>query len=242
MLEIPNLHNWRTDLSAQATAELDEKLSLRKVSANEAIYSSGDKSTSGYQIVSGRVKICNYTVDGGELILSNLHRGDCVGDLGLITGEDRVNYAVACEDTVVNVLERSDFDFLCKKYSEIPISINKLLCHRLQMVFMMVEDAYLLPLRERLARVIIRLGLSRGRQLDNGSIYVEDIPHETLGQMVGATRQSVGRELKHLCDQGFITLDYSRINIIDMEKMIAEFDLIISHQPLVATYPDRKKK
>lgn len=241
MQEIPNLHNWRANLSDGALADLEKLLTTRKLTTDESLYSTGDPSVCGYQIITGRIKISNYSADGDEMIIANLQDGDCVGDLGLITGECRFNHASAICDTEINILNRNDFEQLCIKHPEIPMSINKLLSNRLRILFTMVEDAYLLPLYERLARTIVRLALSYGKHDDEGNTIVSDVSHETLGQMVGATRQSIGRELKKMSSQNMLRLEYSKLIIPDLTSMVEQFDHIISHEPIVPSYPLKPK-
>jgi CRP/FNR family transcriptional regulator, cyclic AMP receptor protein len=235
--KISDLHNWHASLSAKIRAEIDDLSTRRHFDAGKVVFAAGDMSDCGYHIISGHVKFCAYAKDGRELILGNLLSGDCIGEVGLITGEPRSNYAVACQDTDVNILMRKDFESLCLRYPQIPISINRVLCHRLRMMFASVEDASLLPLRERVARTIIYLTLSRGVACADGSIEIAGISQETLGQMHGSTRQSIGRELKKLESDNLVRLSYSKLIVLDIEAMRARFEQAVSHDPIVAVYP-----
>lgn len=240
MLVIPNLHNWRKRLSQAALEDLNELLTIKKYSKDQFIYSLGETSYSGFQIVSGRVNICTYSKEGDELILSNLHPGDCVGDIGLITGHCRINYAVACEECLLNVLNRDHFESLCLKHPEISVSINKLLCHRLQMAFEMLEDSYLLPLYQRLAKVLIRLTLSHGKAETDDIIVVNNVSQETLGLMAGATRQSIARELKKMEADDLLTLKYNKLTVPNLKNMIEQFEHVFPQAHMVSSYPKKR--
>ncbi len=240
MLAIPDLHNWRKSISLEARNELDKFLTTKKYSSGEYVYSAGETSNYAYQIISGKIKVCNYSKDGNELILSNFHVDDCFGDISLISGLSRINYAVACRDTTLNILKRTDFENIIVKYPEILLSFNKVICNRLQYTMELLEDAVLLPLYQRLAKTLIKLALSRGKTDHQGRVIVKNISQETLGHMVGVTRQSIGRELKKLEDDNLITLKYRQLTFLDLPQMIDEFDYILLNEPLVPLYNTTK--
>ncbi|WP_448213810.1 Crp/Fnr family transcriptional regulator [Colwellia sp. MEBiC06753] len=241
MLVVPNLHNWRKDLSEEALSELKKMVQLKKYAKDQFIYVSREESHSGFQIVSGRVDICTYSEDGDQLILSTLNPGDCFGDLSLLTKERRVNSAVASEDTLLNVLTNEQLESLIQSFPEILLAMNTMLCNRFRMVSEMLEDAYLLPLYKRLAKVLVRLVFSQGIKEKNGDMTVCNVSQETLGLMVGATRQSVARELKKMENDGMLSVKYNKLTIPDLNKMIEQFDLIIPKDSLVASYPKEQK-
>lgn len=240
MLVIPNLHNWRKNLSEAALKDVNKLLTLKRYSKDQFVYSFGDSSRHGFQIISGNVKICTYSKEGNELIFSNLHPGDCVGDMGLITGQNRVNYAVACEDSVLNVLSREHFEIICLNHPEILVSINKLLCHRLHLAFEMLEESYLLPLYQRVAKVVVKVALSRGETEGNGTIIVNNVSQETLGLMVGTTRQSIARELKKMELDNMLTYKYSKLIIPDLKSMIEKFEHVFPQEYMVSSYPQEQ--
>jgi CRP-like cAMP-binding protein len=237
---VPNLHNWRKHLSKAALEDLSRLLTIKKYSKGQYIYSLGEASFCSFQIISGLINVCTYSEGGDELILSNLHPGDCIGDMGLITGQYRVNYAIACEDSVLNVLNREHFESLCLKHPEILVSINKLLCHRLNMVFEQLEDSYLLPLYQRLAKTIVRLGLSHAKVNEEDTIVINNVSQVTLGLMVGASRQSIARELKKMEAESFLTLKYNKLTILNLKGMVEKFEHIFPQEHMIPSYPEEK--
>ncbi|PMG29302.1 hypothetical protein BCU94_14510 [Shewanella sp. 10N.286.52.C2] len=235
MLTIQHLHNWRAELPSEIQQQISHRLSFKKFRKDEFIYNSGETSNCGFQVVSGKVKICNYNKEGRELIVAILHAGDCFGDIGLITRYNRPNYAVACTDVEVNVLSHKDYLHLSQHFPEMSIALNRFLCTRIQYTFASLNEALLLPLYERLGAAIVRLALSRGaKELE--AVSLPDISQEMLGQMVGATRQSVGRELKKMQQENLIQIEYGKIFINDIDNMIKLFDLNLSHQAIVPLY------
>jgi CRP-like cAMP-binding protein len=107
---------------------------------------------------------------------------------------------------------------------------------RLRFLFMLAEDASLLPLRQRLARAIVRMGHSVGKIAEDGRATIEGISHDELGKMVGATRQSVGRELKKLEQEGSIEIQYGKLIIGDIAAFGEHYDRLLSAEPVVPDY------
>ena len=104
---------------------------------------------------------------------------------------------------------------------------------------MLAEDASLLPLRQRLARAIVRMGHSVGQVRADGSATIDDISHDELGKMVGAARQSVGRELKKLEREGAIQIEYGKLIIHDIAGFGAQYDKLLGIEPAVPDYQER---
>lgn len=101
---------------------------------------------------------------------------------------------------------------------------------------MLAEDASLLPLQQHLARVIVRVGLSEAQVDEEANITVNNCFHDELGKMVGATRQSVGRELKKLELNGSIEIKYGKLIIKDIAAFGARYDKLLSVEPVVPNY------
>lgn len=231
---ITKLHTWRGSLSPEATAELKSHLSERRLVAGEALYYFGEAADYGYQIVTGRIEINSFTSIGREYVAGSLGEGDTLGDLGLVNGGLRFNNAVALTETKVNVLKRSDYLTLIRKYPEVSQRMAEMLGYRYQSLFGMIQDAYLLPLYQRLGRIVVRMALAQNGAPPSGAIILEDCSQEKLGQMVGATRQSAGREMKKMESAGFILIDYKRVTILDFKTMAEFFGSLVEYEPLTS--------
>ncbi len=92
---ISNLHDFLKGLPNEILEQVNECSSERKIASGNAIYRQGDDSIEMYQLLEGRVKLCNYTIDGREMVSAEFHRGDWIGELGVIDGSLRVSHAVA---------------------------------------------------------------------------------------------------------------------------------------------------
>jgi CRP-like cAMP-binding protein len=234
--KISNLHNWISELPDDIADEIRRQFVSRRLTDGEYLYHQGDEPEACYQVAQGRLKVCNYNYAGQELVHTHLMPGDCVGDWGLLIEQPRMNNAVACGDTEVNILRKSRFNAVYDKYPDIPRALNRVMARRLRLAFMLSEDASLLPLRQRLARVVIRMGHSLGHVGPDGRTTIENISHEELAKMLGVARPSVGKELKKLEQEGSIAIQYGKLIINDIAAFGDQYDRLLSVEPVVADY------
>lgn len=240
MKEIENFHNWFALIPKHIQEEIQSRFVLKTYEPGCFLYKNGDSSNASFQIETGKIKICNFSHQGQEYIISYLLSGDWCGDIGLINGTNRFNNAIAVERTQAKLLIKDDFLYIYNKYPEVPKAINIMLCSRLQSALSVLEDASLLPLSFKLARTLCRLGSMVGTESDtDGSCIITPFSHDELGRLVGATRQSVSRELKLLENEGLIELKYSKLIIKNLKSFSEQFDDLLGYEPIVATYSDK---
>lgn len=231
-----NIQSWRSNLSDAATVDLNKHLHTRTLRSGETLYHFGEAAEHGYQIVEGEISINSYTSDGRELVLETLSVGHCLGDIALVNTGLRFNNAVATCKTVVNSLSRKEYDKLCMKHPEIAIRMGEMMGYRFQFMYTLIQDACLLPLYERLGRVLIRMSLGQYQGAKQKTFTIEDCSQEKLGQMVGAARQSVGREMKKMESNGLIKIEYKSITVLDFDAMVSAFGNIVEYEPLTSAY------
>lgn len=209
--------SWIDPLPAEMQQVLESRMRPRSVSDAESIYTIGDNASECYRIRSGAVRISEYTLLGREFQLASWHAGDCFGEIDLIDGLPRFNNAYAVGRTELDVLDKVTFDRLRREHPEIERAISVHLCACIRRLASQVAEASLLPLRERLPRLLGELLGSTERA------EIAGVSQNDLANMLGATRQSVSRELKELERQGWIELGYRSVSIRNRADFIARF-------------------
>src|SRR3978361_1158263 len=97
---------------AMTSAELDETLKFaieRRFPRGTGIFQKGDEGSSLMAVLQGRVKISSVSVEGKEVTLNNIHRGEIFGEIALLDGKQRSADATAAEETLLLVVERRHF-------------------------------------------------------------------------------------------------------------------------------------
>lgn len=236
MRVIPYMHAFVAELSPPARQAFEALCTLRNVGKGEAVYRQGDEPNEIYQLVEGRVRLCNYSLQGREVVSGEFQPGDCFGEMGMIDGLTRVSHAIATNNSVVRVLSRAHFDQLTARYPEVDRKIALMMCRRVRYLYSLNEEGSELTLRQRVARCVLRMAYSRASNNPERELYVA-ISQEELGQMLGASRQSINKELKALVCEGSIKLRYGRIYIHNLEQLGERYEYLLGTEPITPGYP-----
>jgi CRP-like cAMP-binding protein len=195
-------------------------LSLARTLADGAlIHAKGDEPDGLYGIVSGKVKISSHTRGGREIVLTVLEPGQWFGEISLFDGLPRTHDAHAEGETVLVMLPRRDFHRLLERHPHLWGHIVRLLCRRIRVCFTLLEETTFLGLAARLAKRLLYLAESHGRQEPGGTLIDLHLPQEELGRMMGKTRESIGKQLKRWQRSGLIAVKYGSIVIRDRARL-----------------------
>ncbi len=238
MQKVSALHSWIGNLPPAIGEKVTRRMQRRHYDDGAAVYAMGEEGRELYMVEAGKIRFCNYTFNGREIQVGEMRAGDCFGELSLIDGLYRANCAYAQGPAELLILQKQDFDILCAEHLEIPVQINKLLSHRLRMAYTLIEDASVLPMKDRLVRLLGRLGYSVGvaEPGGDGAIVLEGFTHEGLARMLGSTREAITRELKHLEKAALIQRRYGKILIPHIATLINSVDSLIGGEPIVPDY------
>lgn len=217
-----NADPWLRDLPPEVTALL-ASMSLRKrLRHGELLYARGAEADGLYGVVSGRIRISLTHADGREVLLTWFEPGSWFGEVSMFDASPRPQDAHAVGDTEVMLLPRAKFMALLDQHHELYRAFAKLLCRRLRMSLDFVEDMMTLPLSARLAKRLLELAGVYGSATQGAGVAIDlHLPQEDLARMIGATRQSVSKELNAWEARGLIRVEYSRITLLDSERVRA---------------------
>jgi len=206
-------------LSDSDLNDLAGSLRLKPLKQGQTLFWKGDEGTALYIVKKGTIKIVLPSTEGGEIIVTMFSEGDFLGEMALLDGEPRSADAVAIEPSEVFILSRANFlSFLQSNVNAIK-AILSLLSKRLRRTDDMLEDTCFLNVSARLVKKLIALAESHGQQKDNKILIDLSLTQKELGDMVGATRESINKELKSLRKQGLIIIEESRIQILDISRL-----------------------
>jgi CRP/FNR family cyclic AMP-dependent transcriptional regulator len=187
--------------------ELDEIIgfsSERRVARGTTIFTKGDSGASMMAVLSGRVRIGSVSAEGKEVTLNTIRPGEFFGEIALLDGKPRSADAVAVEDTLLMVIERTQFmPFLLRDGSLVDRLLG-VLCERLRSTSLALEDIALFDLPARLARLILKLSEDYGRPLEDGIRIDMKLSQRDLSTLVASTRESVNKQLRIWREDGTV--------------------------------------
>ena len=91
-------------------------------------------------VLTGRVKISNYSADGKEAILNFFAPDRVFGEIALLDGKPRTADATAMEPTELFVLRRQELLRFVEGHPQVAIGLIEGLCAKLRHTTLVVED------------------------------------------------------------------------------------------------------
>lgn len=177
--------------------------SLRSFSGGESLVEFEERTSDIFVIVSGEIRsLLRYAV-GKEAILGSFRRGDLLGEISAIDGLPRSASLTAVTDAAVLVMPRNVLGELLRQRHEVCLALLRLMAARIRVMNERVSELTFLDTKHRLYNALLRL--SRPRQ-DGGRERIVSPPlvHADLAEMIGASRETVSREMSKLSRDGLL--------------------------------------
>jgi len=199
--------------------ELADKMSELDVKKGEVLFRKGSRGTALYVIQRGAIKIVLPSKIGEKMIVAIFKEGDFLGELALPDHEPRSADAVAVMPSRLFLLERQDFFMFLKTNDEAMRVLLASLSNRIRNTDSLLEDTCFLNIPARFAKKLLELGDTFGRQ-DEGELEISlKITQKDLAGMIGASRESVNKELRQLRERGIIDVTARAIRIVDPVRL-----------------------
>ena len=201
------LFNGLDRIELERFAEVTREKSYPKGSV---ILFEDDPGDSLFVVRDGRVKVVLIGEDGREVILGVLGVGEYFGELSLIDDRPRSAHVIAMEDANLIVLRREDFRKRVEENPSVAWSLLTELSRRLRRADDKIGGLVLLDVPGRIARLLLDLAEESGT-----NAIEKTLTHQTIAQMIGASRETVSRAMKDFQDAGWITVERRRIALAD---------------------------
>ena len=179
----------------------------RRYTAKSTIIYAGDRCETLFFIVKGSVTILIEDDDGKEMIIAYLNSGDFFGEMGLFEKEgiekERSAWVRAKTECEVAELSYTKFRELTLQDPDILITLGSQMAERLRNTTRKVGDLAFLDVTGRVARTLLDLCKQPDAMTHPDGMQIKSTRQE-IGQMVGCSRETVGRIIKMLEDQNLI--------------------------------------
>ncbi|MEO1427672.1 MAG: Crp/Fnr family transcriptional regulator [Cyanobacteria bacterium J06633_8] len=189
--------------------------------ANQVILLENDWGGSVYFILEGWVKIRTYNLEGKELTLNILGKGELFGEMAALDEVPRSTDVITLTSTEIGSLPSQDFIKLLNTEPLIGVRLAQLMAKRLRQVNRRLR------LREsdsasRVADTLLFLAEGQGIEGSKG-VEIPNLPHREISSLSGLARETVTRVLTRLEKKKLIQRSGEVICIPDvsaLEKMI----------------------
>ena len=187
---------------------------LRKFDAGDTIFLMDSPGDSMMAILEGNVRISVPSPEGKEIVLAILHPGEVFGEIALLDGKGRTADARAMSRCNVAVLDRRDVVAFFERHPNAWPKLVEVLCDRLRRTDQHLAEMALLEIPLRLAKTLLRL-LVEG----NAASQKIALSQRELGNMVGASRESVNKCLNEWQRRGIVTIEDNFITIANRKML-----------------------
>lgn len=210
------------DLDDRQLGAIGEVARNKSIKRKEELFHKGDDGRQLYIIVSGKLKALTTSVDGDDVVFSIMGPGEVFGEVALLGATPRTATVSAIEKCELLVVDRRDFMAFLNSHPDIAVKMLQVLSARLKRVSELVEDTLFLNLPLRLAKKLTSLARAYGQRVDGGLRVDLKLSQEEWGDLVGATRESINKQVRQWVDQDIVRVDKGYIVILkpgELEKL-----------------------
>ena len=198
-------------------SQLSENRKIRNYKKKETIFYEGDFINAIYFVSSGKVRTYKINNDAKEYSVDLYGKGDFIGYLSVLEGNEHRESAEAMEETTLLKIPKEDFTELLFKNREVSNSFIKMLAHNvLEKEEKLLNLAYD-SVRKRVADSLVTLQ----QKYNNNSTekFSISISRNELASMVGTSPETVIRTLSDFKEDKMIEIKGSKITILQLEKL-----------------------
>ena len=177
---------------------------IHKYPSKSMLLHQGEKAEILYYIVKGSVSVFIKDEEGKEIILSYLNKGDFIGELSFFIEEKKrsasVRAKVGCE---VAEISYKKFHQLIQINPNLLIKVSLQMAFRLKVTSKKVVNLVFLDVTGRITQTLRYLAKQSDAMTHPDGMQIK-ITRQEIGQIVGCSRETVGRILKILEQQHLI--------------------------------------
>ncbi|HBO39504.1 MAG TPA: cAMP-activated global transcriptional regulator CRP [Pasteurellaceae bacterium] len=178
---------------------------IHKYPVKSTIIHAGEKAETLYYLIKGSVAVMMKDEEGKEMILSYLGQGDFFGEAGLFEeGQTRSAWVRVKSSCEVAEISYKKFRQLIQVNPEILMMLSAQLARRLQNTSRQVKNLAFLDVTGRIAQTLLNLTKMPEAMTHPEGMQIK-ITRQEIGQMVGCSRETVGRIIKMLEEQNLIS-------------------------------------
>ncbi len=216
-----------SELQSEALQILEKRCSWRNFSAQEQIIDRQSNTRDVYFVVTGRVRVVNFSMSGREVAFDEIAAGGYFGETAAIDGEPRSATVVSLEDTTVAIMSPEAFHALLIEHPKVALSIMVRMATIIRTSNERIMDLSTLGANNRVYAEILRLAKD---DIQEGNIAkINPIPiHGDIASRVSTTRETVARVLNDLARKGLVKREKDALHILDMEhlsEMVEQFQM-----------------
>lgn len=216
--QILSQNPWFASLPESLANTLLDNGKLKVLNDQQILHKKNDLADGFYCVLSGRIRVSNFSVEGKELVLTWIQPGNWFGEISLIDGQPRTHDGHAEDTTTLLKITKSAFEKMFNDHQDWSQHLMRLLCQRVRATFTLLDETGCLSLKGQLCKRLSLLHKGLEEQQDTLANELT-ISQDALAQLIHSSRQTVNKILKSLQKENVINIKYGKIIILDKSAL-----------------------
>jgi len=201
---------------ADGVAALSRYWTVSNFTPRSVIVSESDTDDDVFFVVEGLARAATFTDNGREVLYSDLPRGDAFGIFAAIDGLPRSTNVFAKEQSRIARMSAKHFREVLYDHKGVNEAFMRYLVDRIRYLSGRMTEATTLSTEQRLCAQLLRM--SKKTRPDQG--FIERVAtQQELATLIASQRESVGREMSKLKDQGLILREGKSLKILSLRGL-----------------------
>jgi CRP/FNR family transcriptional regulator, cyclic AMP receptor protein len=207
-----------SSLPVPVARDLQRKLILVRRNPGSILYRQGENADSIFLVLEGRVKMVAIDVDGKTVLLRIAGPGEVLGLAAVVSTKMHLTTAQATLPSVIALLHQQDLADQMRNCTQLSEAVAQCLareCEERAIDMLLLRAAS--SRSQRLAAILLRLADD-----DDTGVHREPAltyTHAELGQLIGASRETITRLMKQFERRGVIKTKHSTFQIVDAQAL-----------------------
>lgn len=214
-------------LSDEQLRSLESRCRMREIPRGSPVYLPADAADGMLLLAAGRVKICGFTPDGKQSILTFIEPGEVFGELAIFEPGTREEYAEAVLAATVLLIPRDVVEQLMLEQPSLSLGVTKLIGLRRRRIERRLKYLLFHSNRDKLVHLLLELVEQYGKTTGEGIEITLKLSHQDLAGIIGATRETVTVNLGELQADGLIKVGRKRVVVKDVRRMAASVSVAV---------------
>ena len=207
-----------SDLDSGDLKKIEEACSFKRFADQEQVIDRQSESTDVYFVISGDVRVVNYSLSGREIALDDMAAGAYFGELAALDGEPRSASVMALSDCLIAAMPQEQFLPLLEKHPSIALKVMKVLARVVRTSTDRIMDLSTLAANNRVQADLLRL--AKDHVDDSNTAEISPIPvHSDIASRASTTRETVARVLSDLARRGVVERQKEALVVLDVEQL-----------------------
>ncbi len=205
-------------LSQKELHQVEKACRWRRYASHQQVIDRDSNSRDVFFVVSGRVRIVNYSYSGRGIILDELPPGSYFGELAALDDRPRSARVVAVKESMLAALPQGHFITLLEKRSRIALRVMRHLAAIVRDSTDRIMELSTLGANNRVHADLLRQ--ARSNMNGRNKAVIAPIPvHGDIASRASTTRETVARVMNDLARQGILERGKDQLVIGNVEKL-----------------------